>query len=148
VRDRDTFVRLRRTGRRVRRGPITVSFVPDAVPVAGAATPLSGSAQPPRVAYAVGRKVGNAVTRNRLRRRLRAAMAQWAGVLAPGAYLVGAAAPAADLSWDELGQALGEALAAAVPTPGLRAGGRADANAGARTEALPGRQGPRALAPR
>ena len=47
--------------------------------------------EPPRVAYAVGRRVGGAVARNRVRRRLRAATRAHAGELEPGrAYLVGA----------------------------------------------------------
>lgn len=52
--------------------------------------------RPPRVAYAVGRKVGPAVVRNRVRRRLRVVVAELAagGGLAPGDYLV-AASPAA-----------------------------------------------------
>lgn len=35
---------------------------------------LDGGAAPPRVAYAVGRRTGTSVVRNRLRRRLRAVM--------------------------------------------------------------------------
>ena len=43
------------------------------------------------MAYAVPRSVGNAVERNRIRRRLRAAVAGCADQLRPGyAYLVGA----------------------------------------------------------
>src|SRR5216683_8128406 len=64
VTSRSTFAALRR-GRRVRRGPLTVSFK-DGSP-----------AEPPRVAYAIGRKVGSAVERNRLRRRLRAIVRQF-----------------------------------------------------------------------
>lgn len=49
------------------------------------------AAGPPRVAYAVGKGVGNAVTRNRVRRRLREAVRAEAARLAAGhAYLVGA----------------------------------------------------------
>src|SRR5579862_935798 len=58
VRDRRTFAEFR-AARRHRSGPLTVSFVP------GRPT------DPPRVAFAIGRKVGGAVERNRLRRRLR-----------------------------------------------------------------------------
>ena len=49
---------------------------------------------PPRVAYATGRAVGAAVVRNRVRRRLRAAVRDQAPLLRPGrAYLIRAAAP-------------------------------------------------------
>ncbi len=62
----------------------------------------------PRVAFAVGRKVGSAVARNRLRRRLRVLWrrAEPAG----GDYLVVAAPAAAGLSFDELGDRFGAAL--------------------------------------
>lgn len=51
----------------------------------------SESAEPARVAYTVGRNAGNAVVRNRLRRRLRAAVAEISEELElGGAYLLGA----------------------------------------------------------
>lgn len=100
VRDRATFLDFRRARRRVRRGPITVTFVP------GAPTDR------PRVAYAIGRKVGGAVVRNRLRRRLRAVVAELDPVLEPGAYLVGATAEAAPLSFGELQAIMSEVLQA------------------------------------
>jgi ribonuclease P protein component len=57
----------------------------------------------PRVAYAVGRSAGNAVRRNRIRRRLRAAVAQGKGQFTPGAaYLLGGGAEVATMSFDEL----------------------------------------------
>lgn len=92
IRDRATFDELRRSRLRVRHGPISVTFVPDA------------GTDPPRVAYAVGRRVGTAVVRNRLRRRLRAIVAEQeqAGVLAAGAYLVAVRPEAAVLSFEEL----------------------------------------------
>jgi ribonuclease P protein component len=66
---------------------------------------------PPQVAYAVGRRIGNAVTRNRLRRRLRAAVQVCAGELRPAtAYLVGADPAASRASWDELTRDLGACL--------------------------------------
>ena len=47
-----------------------------------------GSADPPRIAFAVGRKFGTAVDRNRARRRLRAAISVDPTLLLPGgAYL-------------------------------------------------------------
>ena len=75
VRDRDAFRALAQ-GRRLRSGCLAVTRVPVA----------DG---PPRVAYAVSRRVGNAVVRNRVRRRLRAATQAAHRALVPGsAYLV------------------------------------------------------------
>ena len=69
--------------------------------------------EPPRVAYAVGRPVGGAVVRNRVRRRLRAATRAHAAVLAPGhAYLVQVAAGAASRSYADLDAALASAFCA------------------------------------
>ena len=48
------------------------------------------AAMPPRMAFSVGRPVGSAPVRNRIRRRLRAIARAQAGQLAPGWYLVGA----------------------------------------------------------
>jgi RNase P protein component len=45
------------------------------------------------VAYAIGRKVGNAVERNRIRRQLRAIVRELAPHLRPGMYLIGIAPP-------------------------------------------------------
>jgi ribonuclease P protein component len=88
IRDRATFDELRRSRLRVRNGPIAVTFVP--------------GTGPPRVAYAVGRRVGTAVVRNRVRRRLRAVVAEEAAALAPGAYLVAVRPEAAALPFEEL----------------------------------------------
>ena len=58
---------------------------------------------PPRVAYAVGRHVGGAVARNRLRRRLRAVVRDEAVALDAGrAYLIGAAPAALRAPYREL----------------------------------------------
>lgn len=86
VRDRNTFVALRH-GRRARCGLLTVSWAP-------------AGEGPPRLAFAIGRKVGSAVHRNRLRRRLRA-LAGRTG-LPPGAWLVSASPGAAEASFDVL----------------------------------------------
>jgi ribonuclease P protein component len=84
VRDPATFRALARSPRR-RSGVLEVSAVT-----------LRAADQPPRVAFAVSRRVGNAVTRNRVRRRLRGAVREHADVLRPGrAYLVTARTPAA-----------------------------------------------------
>src|SRR4051795_13680393 len=77
IRERSTFRALAR-GRRRRRGDVMVSCA-----VVGPGT------EPPRVAYAIGSRVGGAVVRNRVRRRLRAATHSHAHELDPGhAYLV------------------------------------------------------------
>jgi ribonuclease P protein component len=88
VRERDAFVRLRRDGVRVRTDPLWCSFVldPDLVP--------------PQVAFAIGRAVGSAVSRNRLRRRLRAVLSECD--VPPGLYLVGARVPACEQTFVEL----------------------------------------------
>ena len=58
---------------------------------------------PPRVSFAVGRRAGNAVTRNRIRRRLRAAISRSQDrLVAGGAYLFGAGATAATVPFDRL----------------------------------------------
>jgi ribonuclease P protein component len=55
------------------------------------------------VAYAVGRSAGNAVRRNRARRRLRAAVDALDGHLAAGAYLFGAGEDVVSMDFAELG---------------------------------------------
>ncbi|MDO9174240.1 MAG: ribonuclease P protein component, partial [Actinomycetota bacterium] len=58
----------------------------------------------PRVAYALGRALGPAVVRNRVRRRLRAMLQQASSDsgLPPGTYLFGAQPAAATRSFTEL----------------------------------------------
>ena len=54
------------------------------------------------MAFTIGRRVGPAVVRNRLRRRLRMLMRQAAPHMRPGAYMIGATAPATNLPYSEL----------------------------------------------
>ncbi len=86
---RRTFESLRRA-RRHRNGPLSISWFP------------GNPAEPPRVAYSIGRKVGPAVTRNLIRRRLRMLARQVAPDLRPGCYLVGVGPSATKLSYSGL----------------------------------------------
>jgi ribonuclease P protein component len=100
--DRATFDALRRDGRRARRGPMTVTYLAGGDGV--------------RVAYAIGRAVGPAVARNRLRRRLRAAAREIDSAgpgLPAGAYLVALRPEATGRSYAELRNDLATACAAA-----------------------------------
>jgi ribonuclease P protein component len=98
VRDRGSFVDLRRRGQRVRRGPVTVTFLPEATEEA--------RDEPPKVAFAVGRTVGRAVRRNRVRRQLRSIMRELVArphaPLAPGTYLIGAGPSVTTLTYQQL----------------------------------------------
>ena len=91
VTDRGSFVALRNPAKRVRRGVLRIAYVPDS----------SGRI---RIAYALSRRVGNAVVRNRIRRRLRHAimLIDEAGVIPPGTYLVSATPKAAEVPFDQL----------------------------------------------
>lgn len=60
----------------------------------------------PHVGYAIGRPVGNAVTRNRVRRQVRALLAARADRLRPGWYVLGLTAAAASCTFQRLGQEL------------------------------------------
>ena len=105
ISDRATFDALQRDGRRARRDPVTVLFLPEQAARAGFAGEV-------RVAYSVGRRVGTAVVRNRVRRRLRAAMRdvdREQGGLNSGAYLVLVRPEAGTTPYAELKRSLGEA---------------------------------------
>ena len=117
VGDRATFDALRREGRRARRGPMTVVHLP-------------GTGQV-RVAFAIGRKVGPAVVRNRLRRRLRAAardLDRSTGGLPTGAYLIMLRPEAAGSTYRELHDDLARAITSA--TAGAPRSGHATGPAG------------------
>ena len=88
VRTREDFAALSRSRARGRSGPIWVVHAP-----ADVDEPVT------RVAFAVSKKVGGAVVRNRVRRRLRPLMDQLDrdGRLAPGGYLVGVRPDVVDL---------------------------------------------------
>jgi ribonuclease P protein component len=105
VREHRTFRALRRAGRRGRSGPVAVIALVDG-------DGSTGDRAAVRAAFAVGRRVGPAVVRNRVRRRLRAIVG---GLdLAPGAYLVTASPEAATTSYDDLHRHVGTAAAQAM----------------------------------
>ncbi|MDE0804118.1 MAG: ribonuclease P protein component [Acidimicrobiales bacterium] len=101
IRHQRDFAALSASRDRGRSGPIRVVRAPDA--------PDGGVA----VAYALGRSVGSAVVRNRIRRRLRVLMRErlHADVLVGGRYLVSVSPAGANATYDELGRHLDAALA-------------------------------------
>jgi len=99
VRGQSSFRALAR-GRRRRAGILEVRTVV-----------LGPSVEPPRVAFSVGRSVGDAVTRNRVRRRLRAAVREHAPMLDAGAaYLVSAAPGSAHVPYVQMSDTLSAIL--------------------------------------
>ncbi len=79
ITSRAAFAELQRARARGACGPVRATFVP----VEDGASGLY-----PQVAYAIGRRCGGAVTRNRLRRRAREAVRAEATTLPRGAYLL------------------------------------------------------------
>jgi len=94
ITDRRAFARLRSDGARARGHAVSVTWAAPAGPGPGV----------PRIGFAVARRAGGAVVRNRVRRRLRAACRELAGrgALPAGDYLLGAGGAAASVPWPEL----------------------------------------------
>ena len=99
IHQRSIFVALRRPAGRASVGPVRVSWVPVGQPTA-------------LVGYAIGRRCGTAVRRNRLRRRLREAVRRTE--LVPGAYLVSVDPSAIDLGFPGLVATVGSAMTKAA----------------------------------
>jgi len=103
MRGRASFVDLRRNGFRARSGALGISFSPGA-----AGAPVV------EVGYAISRHVGNAVARNRLRRRLRSALTELGResdtTLRGGKYVISPGPAAAQLSYRDLTATLRSAL--------------------------------------
>jgi ribonuclease P protein component len=104
IRSRQTFADLRRPTGRGRSGPVAISFVE------------RSDLDRPMVAFAVNRKVGNAVVRNLIRRRLRAIVTETPGLRA-GAYLVRCDPTGPSLDFHELKVAMSQALEKATNRP-------------------------------
>ena len=103
VRTRGEFAALRERGKRSRQRCVRVLHLPADAP----AGPDARDAV--RVAFAIGRPVGSAVVRNRLRRQLRAAIHELAP--APGLYLLSVTPNAVGQSYSDLRAELAAALA-------------------------------------
>jgi ribonuclease P protein component len=86
IRRRDDFTSAIRAGQRVSRATLVLHYLPSGI--------LADPA-PARVGFVVNRAVGNAVTRNRVGRRLREIVRGNLHRLPPGAVLVVRALPAA-----------------------------------------------------
>ena len=105
IHERRRFEELQRAGRRAGTDHLWCRYLPDP------------TAAPPRAAFAIGRAIGSAVVRNRVRRRLRALLSDAArtGLLPPGWLLIGVRSADDELTFDELRTEL-RRLLAAVPT--------------------------------
>jgi ribonuclease P protein component len=101
---RREFEQLTRHGRRARTTTLWCRYLDEP------------GASPPRVAFAIGRAVGPAVTRNRLRRRLRElvrrAVLSDPPLLTGGRLLIGARPAAAELSFERLAREVDDLLRA------------------------------------
>jgi ribonuclease P protein component len=120
LRRRAEFAATTRGGRRAGRGGVVVHLL-TAQPTGSQSTPADSTAGndaplvPARVGFAVSRAVGNAVVRNRVRRRLRHLVRTRLDRLPAGSSLVVRALPAAThRTYQELGHDLDAALAAAA----------------------------------
>jgi ribonuclease P protein component len=85
IHERTIFARMRVEGKRVRSGSLWCSVI------------LDPSLPAPKVAYAIGKRSGSAVARNRIRRRLRPLLAANSSQLPRGYFLVGAASEVATM---------------------------------------------------
>ncbi len=79
IQSRAAFGQLRRSRARASCGPVRATFVPAAAGAVGVY---------PQVGYAIGKRCGNAVVRNSLRRRMRESARAVAGTLPRGTYLL------------------------------------------------------------
>lgn len=106
--DRRDYLRVQTEGRRSKGALVTVLFLP---------TPGTDGVSPARVGFTVSRKVGNAVVRNRVRRRLRELARHHASCLSSSFdYVVIAAPAAATATFARLRDELGTLLERAART--------------------------------
>jgi ribonuclease P protein component len=91
IRHREVFSRLSKEGTYVRSHGLWCSLL------------LDDSLDNAHIGYAIGRQVGGAVERNRIKRQLRALFGSRSGQLRPGWYLIGVTPKATGSTWDQLG---------------------------------------------
>ncbi len=101
IRTRTAFRQLKRSGSRGSSGPVRATFVPVDQSTPGVF---------PQVGYAIGKRCGNAVTRNTLRRRMRVAASAAAPTLPRGIYLLQAQPAAATHSGAQFSADVDQAL--------------------------------------
>lgn len=89
ITSRAAFAEVQRSRTRGASGPVRAVFVPADETATGVF---------PQVGYAIGRRCGTAVVRNRLRRRARAVVREHASSLSRGAYVIRLDPAAASLS--------------------------------------------------
>jgi ribonuclease P protein component len=133
LRRRGEFAAAIRGGRRAGRGSLVVHVTTGAQGQTGqldltdGPVRAEGTSSPARAGFVVSKAVGGAVTRNKVKRRLRALMRERLVGLPAGTDVVVRAQPsAADCGYPRLGQDLDAALAAALRPgrPGRRGGER------------------------
>jgi ribonuclease P protein component len=105
IRQREVFSRLSKEGTYVRSSGLWCSMMID---------PTLSS---PHIGYAIGRSVGGAVQRNRVKRQLRALFAAREAQLEPGWYLVGVQRSLAGASFEGLSQAVDALLGKVTQKP-------------------------------
>src|SRR5688572_11409290 len=93
LRGRRAFADLAQRGRTMRSSPLRVRFL---------AAPNDVDDGAALVGYAIGKKAGGAVERNRIRRRLRAAVSTATTPLTSGFYLISADPAIADAAFADL----------------------------------------------
>jgi ribonuclease P protein component len=91
IRHREVFSRLSKEGTYVRSHGLWCSLL------------LDDSLENAHIGYAIGRQVGGAVERNRIKRQLRALFGTRSGQLRPGWYLIGVTPKTTGSTWDQLG---------------------------------------------
>ena len=90
IRHREVFSRLSKEGTYVRSHGLWCSLL------------LDDSLEIAHIGYAIGRQVGGAVERNRIKRQLRALFGAKSSQLRPGWYLVGVTPQTAGSSWNQI----------------------------------------------